>query len=205
MRSARCRSSSEGSNNIYPKGALVLRMLRRRLGDERFWASMHLFLTRHQFGSAVTEDFRRAILDATGENLAQFWSEWMYRPGYPRFAVRAAYDSTQPRALARRAADAARHAPQRTPRGRAMPDVYHAPVTVLVGTTRGNLERRAQLDAREQSIVIDSLPGVPTMVVFDRGEHDREGAGFPAANRMARDAAHARSRPVEPLVGRSAS
>ena len=29
------------SNNIYPKGALVLRMLERYLGPERFWASLH--------------------------------------------------------------------------------------------------------------------------------------------------------------------
>src|SRR3989449_6663959 len=28
-----------GSNNVYPKGALVLRMLLRYLGPERFWAS----------------------------------------------------------------------------------------------------------------------------------------------------------------------
>jgi aminopeptidase N len=84
--------ATDGSNNIYPKGALVLRMLRRRLGDERFWAAIHLFLTRHHFGTAVSEDFRQAILDAAGENLTEFWSEWVYRPGYPRFAVSTAYD-----------------------------------------------------------------------------------------------------------------
>ena len=169
---------ADGSNNIYPKGALVLRMLRRRLGDERFWASMHLFLTRHQFGSAVTEDFRQAILDATGENLAQFWSEWMYRPGYPRFAVSAAYDSAS-RALTLHV--------QQTQSDTASADsawppvalVFHAPVTVLVGTTKGDVERRALLDAREQTIVIDSLPGAPTMVVFDAGNTIVKSLEFP--------------------------
>src|ERR1700719_1018191 len=118
---------ADGANKLYPKGALVLRMLRRRLGDERFWASMHLFLTRHQFGSAVSEDFRQAILDATGENLAQFWSEWMYRPGYPRFSVRAAYDSTS-RALSlivRQTQPDTAGADSAWP---ATPAVYHAPV-----------------------------------------------------------------------------
>ena len=169
---------SAGSNNIYPKGALVLRMLRRRLGDERFWASMHLFLTRHQFGSVVTEDFRRAILDATGENLAQFWSEWMYRPGYPRFAVRATYDSTH-HALSLDVRQTQHDTAVADSAWPAIPAVYHAPVTVLVGTARGNVERRAELDAREQSIVIDSLPGAPTMVVFDRGNTIVKALEFP--------------------------
>ena len=182
---------SAGSNNIYPKGALVLRMLRRQLGDERFWASMHLFLTRHQFGSALTEDFRRAILDATGENLSGFFADWMYRPGYPRFSVRAAYDSTR-HALAldiRQTQSDTAAADSTWP---PMAAVYHAPVTVLVGTARGTVTRRAQLEAREQIITIDSLPGAPTMVVFDEGNTIVKALDFPEpsewlANQLARD------------------
>lgn len=169
---------SQGSNNIYPKGALVLRMLRRRLGDERFWASMHLFLTRHHFGSATSEDFRRAILDATGENLAQFWSEWMYRPGYPRFSVNATYDSLS-RALSLDVRQVQAESASADSAWPAMPGVYHAPVTVLVGTARGDVEHHAQLDAREQTIVIDSLPGAPTMVVFDAGNTIVKALDFP--------------------------
>jgi aminopeptidase N len=167
-----------GSNNIYPKGALVLRMLRRRLGDERFWASMHLFLTRHHLGSAVTEDFRRAVLDATGENLAQFWSDWMYRPGYPRFAVRATYDSTK-HALSLDVRQTQRDTAGADSAWPPTPAVYHAPVTVLVGTARGNIEKHAQLDAREQTITIDSLPAAPTMVVFDEGNTIVKALDFP--------------------------
>jgi aminopeptidase N len=167
------------SNNIYPKGALVLRMLRRRLGDQRFWASVHLFLTRHRLGSAVSEDFRQAILDATGENLAQFWSDWMYRPGYPRFSVRAAYDSSS-RALTltvrQTQRDSVAPADSAWP---PMPEVYHAPVTVLVRTAKGEVRRRAELDAREQTIAFDSLPDAPTMVVFDEGNTIVKALDFP--------------------------
>jgi aminopeptidase N len=172
-----------GSNNIYPKGALVLRMLRRRLGDERFWASIHLFLTRHQFGSAVSEDVRKAVLDATGENLAQFWADWMYRPGYPRFSVRAAYDSASHRLSlnVRQTQGDTVHADsvRADSAWPSTPTVYHAPVTVLVGTARGDVRRRAMLDAREQTIVIDSLPDAPTMVVFDEGNTIVKALDFP--------------------------
>jgi len=170
---------ADGSNNIYPKGALVLRMLRRRLGDERFWASIHLFLTRHQFGSAVTEDFRQAVLDATGENLAQFWAEWMYRPGYPRFSIRAAYDSAN-RVLTLNVRQTQSDTAGADSAWPPVAAVFHAPVTVLVGTSGGKtVERRAVLNAREQTIVIDSLSGAPTMVVFDAGNTIVKSLDFP--------------------------
>src|SRR4029077_12127992 len=82
-----------GSNNVYPKGALVLRIVLPYLGPERFWASIHLYLTRHAFGNATSDDLRQAVLDATGENLAWFWEQWMYGAGHPHFAVTAAYDT----------------------------------------------------------------------------------------------------------------
>ena len=49
-RAAACRSRHSGSNNIYPKGALVLEMLYDYLGDQRFWAGIHRYLTTHAFG-----------------------------------------------------------------------------------------------------------------------------------------------------------
>ena len=86
--------ASLGSNNIYPKGALVLEMLRDYLGPDRFWAGVHRYLTDHALGIATTDDLRQAMLDATGENLDWFWNEWMYSTGYPAFTVNATYDAT---------------------------------------------------------------------------------------------------------------
>ena len=180
------------SNNIYPKGALVLRMLRRRLGDERFWASVHLFLERHRTGNAVSDDFRRAILDATGENFAQFWSEWMYRPGYPRISVRAAYDSSHRAITLTLRQTQHDSAAARDSAWPPTPEVYHATVSVLVGTSGGDVRRRIQLDTREQTVTIDSLPGAPTMVVFDEGNTLLKALDFPQptpwlATELARD------------------
>ncbi|MDE3052586.1 MAG: M1 family metallopeptidase, partial [Gemmatimonadota bacterium] len=86
--------ASYHSNNIYPKGALVLQMLEDYLGPTRFWASLHTYLTRHAFGNGTSDDLRQAILSATGENLDWFWSQWVYGAGYPKFTVTAAYDSS---------------------------------------------------------------------------------------------------------------
>src|SRR5438445_1474878 len=159
-----------GSNNVYPKGALVLRRLLRYLGPERVWASLHLYLTRHALGNATTDDLRQAVLDATGENLDWFWSEWIYAAGHPRFAVTAVYDTTA-RKLTRTVKQTQADSCKADSTGLAFetPYVFRMPVTIRVGTASGDVVRRAELAAREQTIEIPELAGAPTMVVFDDG------------------------------------
>ncbi len=161
-----------GSNNIYPKGALVLRMLRDYLGPERFWAALHLYLTRHALGNATSDDLRQAVLDATGENLDGFWSEWVYGAGHPAFSVTAAYDTaTRPLALSVKQTQrdsAARGDDSTGPRFETAA-VFHMPLRIRVGTPGGDVVSQAQLTAREQTVSVPALPGPPTMVVFDDG------------------------------------
>lgn len=162
--------ASLGANAIYPKGALVLRMLQRYLGEERFWASVHEYLTRHAYGSATTDDLRQAVLAATGENLDWFWDQWIYQAGYPAFSVTASYDSTAQRlALTVKQTQTDTSTADSTGLRYSTPAVFRMPVTIRVGTARGDVVRTEQLTAREQTITIDGLPGPPTMVVFDDG------------------------------------
>ncbi|HYR97974.1 MAG TPA: M1 family aminopeptidase, partial [Gemmatimonadales bacterium] len=159
-----------GSNNVYPKGALVLRMLLRYLGPERFWASLHLYLDRHALGNATSDDLRQAVLDATGENLDWFWSEWVYDAGHPRFVVTAAYD-TAARKLTLTVKQTQTDSAKADSTGLAFetPKVFRMPVTIRVGTVSGDVVRRVELAAREQTIEVPGLAGAPMMVVFDHG------------------------------------
>src|SRR5437667_4255453 len=129
-----------GSNNVYPKGALVLRMLLRYLGPERFWASIHLYLTRHALRNATTDDLRQAVLDATGENLAWFWEQWMYGAGHPQFIVTAAYDTTARKLTLTVKQTQSDSGKADTTKGGIKfetPAAFPMPVTVRVGTARG--------------------------------------------------------------------
>src|SRR2546426_1184522 len=159
-----------GSNNVYPKGALVLRMLLRYLGPERFWASLHLYLDRHALGNATSDDLRQAVLDATGENLDWFWSQWVYDAGHPRFVVTAAYDTTA-RKLTLTVKQTQTDSAKADSTGLAFetPKVFRMPVTIRVGTVSGDVVRRVELAAREQTIEVPGLASAPTMVVFDEG------------------------------------
>src|SRR5437763_13372720 len=164
-----------GSNNVYPKGALVLRMLLRYLGPERFWASLQAYLTRHALGNATSDDLRQAVLDATGEKLDWFWNQWISAAGHPRFVGTAAYATAAPKlalSVKQTQRDSASRAPatadSTAPRYRTAA-VFHMPVTIRVGTPGGDLVRRVQLTAREQTVSFPTLAGPPTMVVFDDG------------------------------------
>jgi aminopeptidase N len=158
------------SNNVYPKGALVLEMLKAQLGPERFWAAMRRYLTRNAYGTATSDDLRQAVLDATGESLPWFWSQWIYSAGYPAFAVTAAYDTAaHALTLDVRQSQTDTATADSTSLQFVTPLAFRATLAIRVGTARGDVVRQVTIDRREQRILIDSLPAAPTMVAFDDG------------------------------------
>ena len=68
----------------YQKGSWVLHMLRQRMGDDRFWAGIREYHARYRDASASTDDFRRVMERAAGEDLSAFFRQWLYRGGIPR-------------------------------------------------------------------------------------------------------------------------
>lgn len=75
---------------VYFKGAWVLHMLRRWLGDETFFACLRAWLTDPQvsYGSAVSDDFVRVCEQTSGQELDWFFDQWLYRTTYPELAIR---------------------------------------------------------------------------------------------------------------------
>jgi aminopeptidase N len=185
--------ASFNSNNVYTKGALVMEMLKKHLGPERFWASVNRYLTRHAHGNATSDDLRRAVLHATGQNLDWFWDQWIYQAGYPKFTVAHAYDSVAGSltlTVRQTQVDSAR-ADSGSVRF-STPLVFQGLVTVRVGTPTSDVRKRVRLDRREQVITIAGLKSRPNMVVFDEGNAMLKALAFDQptpwlANQLARD------------------
>ncbi len=77
---------------VYDKGAEVVRMYATLLGKEGFRRGMDLYFERHD-GQAVTcDDFRAAMADANGADLAQF-ERWYSQAGTPVVECRGEYDA----------------------------------------------------------------------------------------------------------------
>ena len=163
--------ASLGSNNIYPKGALVLKMLKQYLGERPFWASVHRYLVDHAYDNATTDDLRQAVLDATGENLDWFWDQWIYQAGYPEFTVAAKYDSTAGTVtlMVQQTQQDSSKADSTTGLRYTTPLAFRMPVTVRVGTASGDVTARGLLSQRQDTIVVRNVKSAPTMVVFDDG------------------------------------
>ncbi|HXI21745.1 MAG TPA: M1 family aminopeptidase, partial [Gemmatimonadales bacterium] len=161
--------ASLASNNIYPKGALVLEMLQTYLGPQAFWAGVHRYLEDHALGNATSDDLRQAFLEATGENLDWFWNQWVYQAGYPKFAVSAAWDERDTLTLTVRQTQVDSATADSTGLRFTTPEVFRMPVTIRVGTEAGDRTTRVWLDQREQVVRIPGVRTRPTMVIFDDG------------------------------------
>lgn len=73
----------------YNKGSMVLHMLRRKLGDTDFFQGLQNFLIEPDlsYGYAKTPDLIAVMEDASGEDLIEFFDDWIYNEGYPRYTI----------------------------------------------------------------------------------------------------------------------
>jgi aminopeptidase N len=75
---------------VYNKGAGVLHMLRRLVGDESFFEGLRLFYQDRRYQKAGTEDLERAMEQASGRTLDRFFEQWIYGAEMPRLSYRTA-------------------------------------------------------------------------------------------------------------------
>lgn len=79
--------SRGGRARWYPKGSLIMDMLRYVLGEHDFLASISLYMNTYAFGTAETSDFFRSVWKATGKDLGWFFDQWILRGGEPAYEV----------------------------------------------------------------------------------------------------------------------
>jgi aminopeptidase N len=81
----------------YPKGAWVLHMLRKQLGDDVFFKGLRVYGTENGHRSVETGDFRKVMERVSGRDLERFFYDWTERPGHPVLNISSTYlpDSKQ--------------------------------------------------------------------------------------------------------------
>lgn len=77
---------------IYEKGAEVVRMIHNLLGPENFRKGSDLYFDRHDGQAVTTDDFVKAMEDASGIDLTQF-RNWYRQAGTPVVDVMDHYDA----------------------------------------------------------------------------------------------------------------
>jgi peptidase M1-like protein len=82
---------------VYNKGAMVLHMLRRLLGDDKFFEGLRQFYATWKFRKAGTDDFRRVMEKVSGQELTGFFDGWIYGSAVPEIGFSSTLASAEAR------------------------------------------------------------------------------------------------------------
>jgi aminopeptidase N len=142
---------------VYQKGGWTLHMLRGVIGTEPFWRGIRLYYQRHMNGLASTMDLRRAMEEASAQDLGWFFEEWLTRSGVPRVSGEWRYDAANKQIIA-------------TVRQTQTSEPYRFPIGIGVSATPGAPPVIHPLDvtAREATLRIPA-DTEPAAVVLDPG------------------------------------
>ena len=77
--------------HTYQKGALVLHMLRRQLGDKAFFAGIAAYVKSGP-RSVETADFQAVMEQASGKSLRGFFARWVRQAGHPVLTAKVTWD-----------------------------------------------------------------------------------------------------------------
>jgi hypothetical protein len=72
---------------VYNKGAAVLHMLRRLVGDDEFFRGLRRFYRESRFRKVGTDDLRVAMEKESGKTLNRFFQQWIFGSTIPRVKV----------------------------------------------------------------------------------------------------------------------
>lgn len=152
--------SQGGVDRWYPKGSLVLDMLRDLLGDADFKRSVTAYLKMHPYGEVWTPDFMRAIQITTGKSMDWFFDQWIERGGEPYYEISYQTDGDSLRLLVK----------QLQPINKVRP-AFRMPLTFEIWNINGRKTVLNVLnDKAEQSYTVPiESQGNPDFLLFDPG------------------------------------
>ncbi len=156
-------------SHSYPKGALVLHMLRAILGDGIFFKTLSQFLHRYAFDAVDTADFIRSVKTVTGQNLDWFFDQWLFKPGHPVFDLRSEWDAAKKAVRLRvvQVQDFAKGVP-----------VFRVPVGVKIVTAGDAVTHRVWIRDKEETFEFPAETK-PLLVRFDAANELIKEATFP--------------------------
>jgi len=156
-------------SHTYPKGGLVLAMLRGLLGDALFQKSLRHYAAKHARQPVDTDDLRQAIAEATGKELGWFFEQWLHRAGHPELRVQYRWDEDTH--TARLTVEQQQERKELTP-------LFRLPAEVEFLTASGPQRFRLTLE-QERGEFSFPLPERPTRVRFDPDQHLLKRLSFP--------------------------
>jgi len=79
--------SYAGGVRKYPKGAMVLDMLKYVVGEQEYRKAIKHYLEKHAYENVDSEDLLIAFHETLGYSLDWFWEQWIYKGGEPNYNI----------------------------------------------------------------------------------------------------------------------
>lgn len=160
--------SSEFDGNAYTKGGWVLHMLRHQLGDDAFYRGLKHYLEANRGKNVVTADLAKAIEESSHVDVDQFFSQWLYGAGAPKFDLGYSYDNDKHQVAL---------TVKQTQKVEGHVGIFHVPVNVEITTASGLKLYPISVSKSEQVFTLPA-DSAPLMVLFDKGGNILKSAEF---------------------------
>ncbi len=143
----------------YNRGAAILNMLRYELGDDAFEKGIQHYVEKFKFKSVDSEDFRLAMQEASGQDLGQFFKQWVYGASHPKFQV--SWEWTEASKLMTLHVEQVQQLSDLT-------GIFQLTVPLEITAGQKILAVRLPITEREHTFIYH-LPQKPDLVRFDKG------------------------------------
>jgi aminopeptidase N len=162
--------AGEFDGNAYTKGGWVLYMLRHQLGEDAFYRGLKHYLEVNRGKNVVTADLAKSIEEATHTNVDQFFSQWLYGAGAPKFDLSYKYDDAKHEVAL---------TVKQTQKVEGRVGLFRIPTEVEITTASGPKLFPINV-SNEKDTAVFKFPAdsSPLMVLFDRGGHVLKSADF---------------------------
>jgi aminopeptidase N len=160
--------SSEFDSNAYTKGGWVLYMLRHQIGEDAFYRGLKHYLDVNRGKNVVTADLAKAMEESSHSNVDQFFSQWLYGAGAPKFDLSYAYDNEKHQVAL---------TVKQTQKVEGRVGIFRVPAEVEITTAAGHKLYDVTVSKAEQVFTLPS-DSAPLMVLFDKGNHVLKSAEF---------------------------
>lgn len=145
----------------YQKGGAVIHTLREEIGTETFWKAINAYLNKHKFDNVETPDLKKAMEDASGQDLTWFFNQWVYKAGFPKLTIAQTYNAAKKRLTLT--------VTQNQKVDSITPSAFVLPMEVEIKTAKGTKTEKIKIEKRSQTFSIQT-DGKPTKITFDKDE-----------------------------------
>ena len=125
-------------SHIYPRGAVVLHMLRQIIGDKNFKNYQKNFLNDFRFGNPKTSHLIRAVNEATSSDYNWFFDQWVLSAGHPQVQIETQWNNGEYSVFI-----------NQTQAGRQTPYVYEIPTEIAFHYKNRSEKKSIYLDDRK--------------------------------------------------------